>query len=278
MNLSFPLRSRRPLLSPLEKRLVDALADHLTAEARLLLSKQIEYFNFVRRDSDDKEVNFNHIERRKSVFDPTLLFPVAAEEVRLGRISFVTPDKPKPFRVDFWIVHGHLFSLEFNESPRGINADNIEIRDVRILADPMTPQAAEPRRSKEPEALTAWPGEWSRKWRLANLSEPLPEPQRCRILDQLDSTLPADYLELVGQTEGLEVQGSVVYGLSGVRSVVLPAANYYVLAEFADRGVLAVKQGQSDGRVYFVDYEGQEEEMGSSFHMAVERLLETRAA
>ena len=278
MNLRLLHRRREPPLSALERRLLNALADQLSPEAKPLLSKQIEAVNLVQRHTSDKEVNLYHIERGKPVFDPAFVFPIAVEEVRLGRVSFVAPGKPKAFRVDFWIVHGHLFSLEFNQSPRGVDADRIEIEDVEVLVDPMVPASVEARRPLEADALRGWPSEWPTKWQLTRLSEPLPQPDRERILEQLDAKLPADYLELVAQTEGLELDGCVVYGLSDVRSVVLPAANYYVLAEFADRGVLAVKEGKSEGTVLFVDYEGQEEGMGFSFRAAVERLLGTRAA
>ena len=272
--MHFLRRRRGPPLKPVEKKLLDVLAAHLSPEAQAVLATQIGRVNFVQRHAGDKEVNLYHIERGKPAWGNVSLFPNTSTEAKLARVSFIAADKSKALRVDFWLVQGHLFSLQFNQSPRGIDADRIEIKDAKVLVDPMVPVVAEPRRPIEPDTLTDWAREWATRWRLTNLREPLSEPQRRQILDQLDTQLPADCLELVAQTEGLELDGCVVYGLSEVRSVVLPAQNCYVLDELADRGVLAVKEGQSDRKIYFVDYEGQEEEMGTSFRAAVERLLE----
>lgn len=271
--MGFLRRRRGPPLKPLEKKLLDVLVAHLSSEAQAVLATQIGQVNLVQRHAGDKEVNLYHMERGKPAWDNVRLFPNASTETKLARISFAAADKSKPLRVEFWLVHGTLFSLQFTQSPRGIDPERIEIKDVKVLADPMVPVVAEPRGLIEPDTLRDWPGEWATKWQLTDLREPLSEPQRRQVLEQLDAKLPADYLELVTQTEGLAFDECVVYGLSEVRSVVLPAQNYYILAELADRGTLAVKEGQSDGKIYFVDYEGQEEEMGTSFRAAVERLL-----
>lgn len=272
--MRFLRRRREPPLKPLEKTLLDALAAHLSPEAQVVLAEQIRQVNLVQRDAGDKEVRLYHMERGKPTRENVPLFPNTVPEVRLARISFVAADKPKGLRVEFWLVQGTLFSLQFDQSPRGIDASRIEIKDVKVMVDPMVPAVAERREPIEADTLTDWPREWSRKWAVARLREPLPGPDQQRILAQLDAKLPTDYLELVAQTEGLELPGCVVYGLSEVRSVVLPEANYYVLSELADRGVVAVQEGKADGTVFFVDYEGQEEDMGFSFRDAIERLLE----
>jgi len=294
MNLLRFLRPRRkPLLRPLEKKLLEALAEHLSPEARELLCKQIEHINYVRRDSNDKEVNLYHTGRwspvqaarwwfdfegairrqaeiAKRSFPPSMLFPTTSEELCIASLSFAAPGKPRPIRVQFWVVHGHLFSLQFSQSPRGVPADQIHIRSVKVLADPMA--VPEEPRALEPQALMGRLAQWIGGRQVSGLREPLPRARREAMIGELGTALPADYLEIVSQTEGLQVNGWRVHGVSEIRSVVSPEANYYVLAE-CERGVLVVTEGESGGGIRYFGYEDEEEEMGPSLRDAVDRLL-----
>lgn len=273
MSLHFPRRWLGHLFRPLEQKLLHALADHLSPEARSLLAKQVEQTNLVQRHAKDKEVNLYHMRRGKVSREGVPVFPLLVPEVKLARISFTCPDRERPLRANFWLVNGRLFSLDFDQSPRGIDADDIDIAEVELLADPMVSVEVELRRSREPDDLTGWLRDWSKKWRAAGLREPVPSPRREQIIQEIDAELPGDYLQVAEQTEGMQIDGCLILGLTAIRSLVFADANYYVLAEVAERGVLAVKAGALESAIYFLGYEEELEEMGASLRSAVERLL-----
>ena len=66
---------------------------------------------------------------------------------------------------------------------------------------------------------------------------------------QIDAKLPDDYLELIKQTEGLDLEQSKIFGISEIYRTGLDDGNYYHLAEFDD-GIIAVKEGDRDGKIY----------------------------
>jgi hypothetical protein len=262
-------------LNPLEKKLLSELGDHLSPEARLLLSRQVEQVNLVQRHAKGKEANLYCLIRGKRSFDENFVFPVNKVEVKLARMRFVSMDVPTVFRVDFWVVRGHIFSLQYDQSPRRLRADRVEIEDVAVLIDPMMRIDDKPRRSIGVDVLTGWLSEWSTKWSLTKLKDPLSKAQRESIVRELDTELPGDYLQLVGQTEGMEIDGCLIHGLSEIRDLVMPEANYYILAEIQGRGVLVVTQESSGADIRFFDYEGGRPiNVGSSFRSAVEQQLE----
>jgi hypothetical protein len=257
----------------LERILVDALVATLSPEAGSIVTRQVQAVNRVQRHANDKEVNLYRIRRGRPSREGLPLFPIALPEVKLATITYRIIGEANSSRVDFWIANGRLFSLGFQETPKKISAGEVEIRDVKLLVDPMAPATAADRRSLDRGALTGWIAEWSKQHETTSLTEPLPRPEREHRLQQLEAALPSDYLDLVSQTEGLQINGGRVYGLSEIREVVMEDATYYVLAEMEDRGVLAVRQGNSDAVIYFFAYGADGVDSGGSLREAVEKLL-----
>jgi hypothetical protein len=265
-------RRANPPLRPLERQLVEALSDALDAEAQSLLSKQMAQVNLVQRHAEDKEVNLYRMERGKPSFEEAARFAGTVSEAEVARISFQVPNVAGTFRASFWTVNGFLFSIQFSRSPKGIKNATAEIREVELLLDPM----AAPPAGRAPavrEALRGWLREWASEWQVSGLAEPLPEAERQDLVTRIGAELPPDYLEVVAQTEGLKVDGWTIHGLSGVRSVALPDANCHVLAEHEEKGVLCVREGEQQVRLYFYGNEGAQEELGASFRQAIERLM-----
>jgi len=273
MILRFLQRRRRPPLRPLEIKLIDALGAALAPEASRLLVKQVDAVNRVQRHANDKEVNLYQIRRGRVSFEGIPMFPLTTQEAKLGTVTYKVTGESRTRRVDFWLVRGHLFSLQFRESPRGIDAEQADIRDVKLHADPMVPVAAPQPRPLSAAAMTGWLAEWAHRWQVSDLREPLPPEERAEKLGQIGATVPSDYGELLSQTDGLEIGGCRVYSLSDIREVVMPDATYYILAEMADRGVLALKQGESDGSIYFFAYDANAIPMGILLREAVEKLV-----
>ncbi len=273
MILDFLRRRRGPPLRPLERKLIDALTERLAPAARDVLAEQIGLVNLVQRHVNDKEVNLYQMRRGKATVEGMPRFPLVAPEAKLASITYSIPGQPRPSRVDFWLVNGHLFSLQFSESPIRVDADRAEVQDVQVLIDPMAPAEAVAPRSLDPACLRGWLADWVKRWRVTDVRAPASPEERHRRLRQIDSTLPSDYLELVSQIDGLRIEGCSVYGLAELREVAMPDATYYILAEMADRGVLAARQGHSDGTLHFFAYDRDGVAVGSSLRAAVEELL-----
>jgi hypothetical protein len=278
MVLGFLGRRHEPPLRPLEKILVDALVATLSPEAASIVTRQVQAVNRVQRHSSDKEVNLYLVRRGKPTREGVPLFPMAVPEVKLATITYAVIGEPRPSRVDFWLANGRLFSLAFHESPKKVSPSEVEIRDVKLLVDPMVPAEAPEPRPLTAAALTGWLAEWAHRWQVSDLREPLPPEERAKKLGQIGATVPSDYGELLSQTDGLEIGGCRVYSLSDMREVVMPDATYYILAEMADRGVLALKQGESDGSIYFFAYDANAIPMGVLLREAVEKLVRNQMA
>jgi hypothetical protein len=123
-----------PPLRPLERELIVAVAAQLNAGARELLNKQVEQINLVQRHDADKEVNFYSMKGGKPAFDEISRFPTK-QEVKLATVKFKAGENK--VCATFWLVHGHLFSIEFDKSPKKLRDDAVEIQEVKILIDPM---------------------------------------------------------------------------------------------------------------------------------------------
>ncbi len=227
----------------------------------------------VQRHVDDKEVNLYQMRRGKPTVEGMPTFPLVVPEAKLATITYSAPGDSRPSRVDFWLVRGHLFSMQFSQSPRRVDPDQAEIGNVKLLVDPMVPAEVVEPHSLDPALLTGWLAEWAGRWEVTDLKAPSSPDERSGKLRQMDVTLPSDYLELVSQTDGLRINGCRVYGLTDIREVAMPDATYFVLAEMEDHGVLAAKQSQSRGTLYFFAYDRDGSAVGSSLRAAVEKLL-----
>ena len=264
-----------PSLKPLEKMIINTLAENLYKKEKTVLLKQVKRINMVQRHSECKEVNLYCIKRGKPYFDEELLFPLKEGEIKLATILFQSLKDRKKYSVDFWIVNGRLFSLVFNHSPKHLSVNDIKIEEITVFINPMLGIASKEQKSLSKDALTGWLREWSKKWSITNLREPLSHTQRKKICEQIDIKLPSEYLEIISQTEGLKIDGCLIYGLSEMRDIVTPETNYYILADIEGRGVLAVKRESADDNIYFLSYEdGQAINVGRSFRRAIEQILQ----
>ena len=277
--LDFLLGSRANFY-PFEKRIIEEVEARLNSEGCSRLQQQVEAINKIQRLADGKEVNLYQMRNGKPAFDEKLRFPDGRTEALLASARLVHPENGTKLEVKIWLVKGKLFSLEFNKSPKQFFVDSSldsiqpEIIDVKIRFDPMHPPPISTDKPIDESALTGWLREWHAKGQVAGLHASLPKSEQATYLDSIDALLPPDYLELVAETEGVELAACVVYGLAGIRHVVLPEATYYMLAEIEGLGALAVKDGNRNAELYFLHYEDNDARpVGTSFQKAIVDLL-----
>ncbi len=277
--LDFLLGGRADFYS-FETRIINEVKSRLEDGGASQLQRQVEAINKIQRLAKGKEVNLYQMRHGKATFDDSLRFPDAADEALLASISLTGPDQRSKLKAEVWLAKGRLFSLVFNKSPKqffaGANLRSVqpEIADVKIWFDPMRPHSVGADNSVDASALTGWLREWDAKGRVAGLHAPLSEAERSVYLARIDAQLPPDYIELVAQTEGAKLAACVVYGVAGIRRIVWPEANYYIVAEIEGLGALAVKDGDRNAELYLLHYEDNGAQLvGTSFQKAVADLL-----
>lgn len=265
---------------PFENRILQEVQSRLGDESRTQFERQIRVINKVQRLADGKEVNLYQMRQGKPAFDDSLRFPSAADEELLATVTLSVANSGGKLKAEVWLAKGRLFSLAFNKPPKqffagsNLKAVQAEITDVRIWFDPMYPHPVDVNKSGDASMLTGWLREWWSKGYVADLHAPLSPSERATYLARIDAQLPSDYLKLVAQTEGVRLMTLMVSGVAGIRQVVWPETNYYIIAEMEGLGALTVKDGEQSGELYLLHYEDNvARSMGTTFHKAVAELL-----
>lgn len=276
----FLFGGRAAFFYPFETRIIEEVRSRLGAEASVRLQSQVEKINKLQRLANGKEVNLYHMLHGKPAFDDNLRFPDASDEALLASASLICSEKPTKLKVELWLAKGRLFSLVYNKPPKQFFADadlksvRPEIVDVKIWFDPMHPHPTRVDKPIDSSTLTGWLREWRSKGRVTDLRKPLLSAEREALLGRIDAQLPPDYLELAAQTDGAKLMTCTVHGVAGIRKIVWPEKNFYILAEIEGHGALAVQEGSQDAMLYFLDYEDNEARpVGKSFKDAVTDFL-----
>jgi hypothetical protein len=259
-----------------ERNLLDEVTSHLDARGKELLRRQISSINKIQRLSSGREVNLYRLHRGKPAFDDSIRFPNAADEALLASAFLIVPNKLAKLKAEVWLAKGRLFSLVYGKPPAqffaetGLKSACPQVVEMKIWCDPMRPSSDEPEGPVDTSMLTGWLREWFAKGMVSNLHAPLPESDRAALIGQITARLPADYVDLVGQTEGAKIGACTVYGLKKIREVVQPQATYYIVAELEGIGALVISEGGHDGVLHLMPYEGGDAKpIGSSLEQAL---------
>ena len=264
-------------LLPLEKAIVDAVAASLGNPAGQQLMQQLAVMNKVQRLADGKEVNLYQMRAGKAAFDPALLFKGVPEEMLLATVKLA--GQQAPLKVKVWVIKGRLFSLTFGKPPREFFAgQNLkqyvpQISGVELHTQPLAVSAVP--QTFGGEALQGWLAAWFARGWVSGLKVPLPEAERAALIRRADATLPADYLELLAQTEGAVLGRCTVLGASALREFVGDTDTFVLVAEIAGVGALGVKADAADATLYLLRYEVADEAQpaGSSLQDALQQWM-----
>lgn len=255
----------------------------LSSSALTILNKQLGLFDLVQRLSDDKLVTFHYLKDSsyKSWSDENF-FPLKTEEICVASISLrsLLSSQKSLIKTKIILHKGRLSSFEFNRAPktvfdRNIQSNNIEVATIEVFADPMLAEDFTHHAPAVKVNLKGWVQELAKKGEIKFLKNPLTKDEQKKFYLQLSTKLPAEYCELISQTEGLRINNCTIYGISEIRTLVWPEANFYILAEIDDVGTIAVKQEDKQGTIYFIHHEDQiVKDAGSSFRLAVQKALD----
>ncbi len=263
------LSSIIPKFKPLEEALIKELLDNvLITDTKAKLKSQIEGINHVQRLSDGKEVDLYCMRGGKPYRDDSQRVVAPTVEFKFASISFKPSNTNEKLKVDFWLVEGMLFSLTFSKSPKPYlsnavifveevkfyNRDNnIRMGDVNFLG-----------------ILK----EWSNKYNVRGIKPPLTESSIKSFVFNQAINFPAGYLDLIGKTDGCDVNAWHVLGLMEIRQIVLEDKNYWIIAEADNIGVLAIIDSKQSDNIYFLDFDGSEpQDMGRNFEDVMEEII-----
>jgi hypothetical protein len=273
MGLRDLIRRARPTFKPLERHLLDAVGGRLQHPARELYERQLEAVNKVQRLGGSREVNLYRMRGGRPQNDPRIAFADRRLEVELARVRFRIHGEGVNRLLTLYMVDGFVFSLVFDPPAEPVQQrDDLEVVDIELLVDPMRHrEAGGPPPPIDPQRVGGVVARWRERSPVTGTRQPLEPAERQRRLREISAHLPADYLRLTEQTEGVEVGGWRIYGLSESYGISLDDAEYHVLAELEGEGVLAVEKGSAD--LYFVPFNKGPREPASRFTEAVENRL-----
>lgn len=119
--------------SPLEVAILELLFRAVPAETAKSLRKQVSLIAKIQRINHGKEVDlyFQHKDDNSGVVNDRIMPDIG--EFKFATVKFTIPCDNIKMSVDFWLVHGYLFSLNFNSSPKKyMRKDVIEIQEVLL--------------------------------------------------------------------------------------------------------------------------------------------------
>ena len=216
----------RPRLTALESRVISTVSGKLPSAAKQLFDAQMDEVNRIQRLSSGKEVNFYPMRRGKPVYEERFLFPLRTETL-LATVDLNVSGGQTPLRAEVGLVEGWVFSLIFNKTPGKPSEEEIHVANVEILRDPMIAASAD------------------------SASE---AKRREEVLATIRSKLPDEYLQLVGEGKGVSINEWAVCAVQDIRKIVQRDGNYYLLTEKEGMGAIGVKEDESSGQLYYLDY------------------------
>jgi hypothetical protein len=216
----------RSRLTAAEKQLLAAVSAELTPTAGRLFNEQLDQVNLVQRQADGKEVNLYVMRRGKPFIEDRFLFPLRSE-AQLAIVEMDAGDGQKAFRAEVWLVNGHVFSIGFNKPPQKFLEQGANVTKVEILRDPMVPASDE---------------------------DVVDAKRHEEVLKAIQSKVPEEYLRWVGEGKGFSFHEWTVYGLPKIRKIPQRDGNYYLLAEREGMGAVGIKEDETSGQLYYLDY------------------------
>lgn len=278
MGIAELIRRVRRTFAPLEQGVLEAVEAALGGDARERYRRQIEAVNKVQRHGGAREVNLYRLHGGRPRNDPAIAFADQRLEAELARVRFRVPGEGRTRSATVHLVQGFVFSLVFDPPAEPVlERDDVEIVEVRLVSDPERErEPAGPRPAADPEDLTGGLRRWNERFGLSAVGRPLTRDERRERLGEIPARLPADYLRLTEQAEGFVVGPWKVHGLREVYGIALDEAEYQVLAELRDRGVVAVQNETSD--LFFLPFDGRPRRRVDRFTAEVETRLESADA
>lgn len=260
--------------TPLEKKLLWELYELFDSDIQSKLKAQIEYFEPKRkwRQFWEKSMSMELYGSNESPLSDDLRYK-RKDESKLATIRFKFKDEK--YNIEFDNYDGRIWGWKIRPNPMNImKLELIDITSKKINNDPNSFTQS----SLKKEKLKSIPDIDGILAKLNNIEpinqvfEPIGAEYLENYINRIDSKLPSEYLDIIQQSEGVDFREFSILGISEIRTTGLDDGNYYHLAEFDD-GILAVKEEEKNGNLYFCHYSGLIENLGTDFKKAITKRI-----
>lgn len=258
-----------PLYKDHEQLVFNAVKERLEPEAREILDKQLASVKKVHRPFGGSYVQLWGGKKGQ------IQFPCRDTSSILATVLLSDKQSGAQIVVEAWLGGGKLGSLEFFE--RVTKNMDLQVDDVTIHFDPMKADTrAELDEEQAREMLKAAFAGHVDNAEIFEMKAPLSQRMYDASLAAVaDTTIPEDYLKLVGIADGFKINDSQVWGLGQMNSVTLHTREQFlVLAERPGRGAFMVRRRVPGVRICSYHFEDETvEEMGSEFIPALAEYM-----
>lgn len=260
--------------TPLEKKLLWELYELFDSDIQSKLKAQIEYFEPKRkwRQFWEKSMSMELYGSNENPLSDDLRYK-RKDESKLATIRFKFKDEK--YNIEFDNYDGRIWGWKIRPNPMNImKLELIDITSKKINNDPNSFIQS----SLKKEKLKSIPDIDGILAKLNSIEpinqvfEPIGAEYLENYINRIDSKLPSEYLDIIQQSEGVDFREFSILGISEIRTTGLDDGNYYHLAEFDD-GILAVKEEEKNGNLYFCHYSGLLENLGTDFKKAITKRI-----
>lgn len=275
LGLVIAARKRRPKytskgFTPLEKQLLSEFYKLFDDELITKLKTQIAYFEpkGKLRQYWEKSMSIEFYADHENPLTDTEKFN-RNDESKLATIRFKVNEEK--YSIEFNSYQGRLWGWKIKPNPKTIQkVTSIVVTSKKVNTDPNSFAIISFEKEKliTTPKFTGWLQTLEEIEMPTEVFQPMEEVLLKKYATQIDATLPKDYLTLIKQTEGINFAHYVILGISEIRITQFDDGNYYHLAEFDD-GIIAIKEGDKIGQLYYCNYSGIINELGTDFSKVI---------
>jgi len=260
----------------LEKNLLSELYELFDSEIQTKLKAHIEYFEPKRkwRQYWEKSMSMELYGDNENPLSDNLRYK-RKDESKLATIKFKVNNEK--YHIEFNNYDGRIWGWKIRPNPKSImKATIIDVTSKKINNAPnsFAQSTFKKEKLKLIPKFNGLIGELNNIQSINQVFEPIGAEFLENYIKRIDSKLPIEYLDIIRQSEGIDFREFSILGISEIRSTGLDDGNYFHLAEFDD-GILAVKEEDKSGTIYYCHYSGLLDNLGTDFGKIItERINE----
>jgi len=254
----------------LEKKLITELYELFDSETQTKLKAQMEYFEPKRkwRQYWEKSMSVELYGDNESPL-PNHFRYQRKDESKLASLRFKVNDKK--YDIEFNNYNGRIWGWKIRPKPKSImKVTAIDITHKKINNDPNSFAQSHFKKEqiKPIPKFDGLLGELNTIQAITQVFQPISSQYLPNYIKGIDAKLPLEYLNILEQSEGVDFGNYRILGLSDIYSTGLDDGNYYHLAEFDD-GVIALKEEDNTGTIYYCHYSGLLDNLGTNFKKVI---------
>lgn len=254
----------------LEKRLLIELYELFDSEIQTKLKAQIKYFEPKRkwRQYWEKSMSVELYGDNKNPLSDSFRY-IRKDQSKLATIRFKSNNEK--FYIEFDNYDGRIWGWKIRPNPKKIMKTSVvKVTSKKINTDPnsFAQPSFKKRRIKSHPKFDGLLGDLNAINSISDVFHPIGQKFLKNYTQRIDSKLPEEYLKIIEKSEGVDFGYFRILGVSEIYTTGLDDGNYYHLAEFDD-GILAVKEEDNSGTIFYCHYTGLLDQLGTDFNKAI---------